>query len=87
MRLKYAVLLSLVVLSGCASMQQHADYEDVYRDRQACNGDMEISHSITISTNDKGVEQAPKVTAICNPKVYDPQTDFEKENRRPQTDR
>lgn len=66
--------------TGCSS---YSPEEDIYSEQSRCNGEMETSQSVTIYSTEKGAEpQQPKITQTCQPSVYDPETDFEKENRR-----
>lgn len=83
MKFFYSACFSVVTclfIAGC-SYQPTQEYQDVYSDSHQCNGDMEISHKLVINKNPKDVS-GPEVSATCVPKAYDPQTDFEKENRK-----
>ncbi|OKY26251.1 hypothetical protein [Thalassotalea sp. PP2-459] len=81
-------LISMVIMlsatqlvSSCATPQEAKSYEDAYSAQQQCNGEMEVTHSMVIHSNNEEVE-SPTVTSVCQPSTYETQTDFEKENRR-----
>lgn len=78
-----AVLSMTQLIHGCASPQENKSYEDAYSAQQQCNGEMEVTHSMVIHSNNEEVT-SPKVTAVCQPSTYQTQTEFEKENRRQQ---
>lgn len=77
-----SILASGIVAMGCSSNKAVDQYDEIYADRHQCNGDMEISQTMVIVSNDSDEVTGPEVKATCTPKVYDPRTDFEKENRR-----
>lgn len=80
---KLILLLPLITfLAGCTSNEVLEKYDDIYSDRHQCNGDIEVSHTMVIVDTDNPQVKGPEVKATCTPKVYDPRTDFEKENRR-----
>lgn len=78
-----ALVLALsVITAGCSSSRAVNEYEEIYSDRHQCNGDLEISQTLVVIDTDNPQVKGPEVKAKCTPKVYDPRTDFEKENRR-----
>ncbi|WP_286234197.1 hypothetical protein [Thalassotalea sediminis] len=80
---KIVIWVSVIILSGCTSLKNHGDVEQAYFDQQACNGELEISHTVVIASDAEQVK-SPEVRTLCQPSVYETQTEFEKENRRQQ---
>lgn len=78
----FILLLTLLFINGCTAVKQPTTIEDIYSTNEECNGELNVNHSITLGTNEEGKVNEPKITVECEPTMYDPQTDFEKENRK-----
>ncbi len=76
------IFATALTLSACMSPKQVDGVEDIYSARNDCNGELVVSQSIILVDSDANKTNEPEITSECVPPMYDPQTDFEKENRR-----
>jgi len=76
------IFTAALTLSACMSPKQVDGIEDVYSAGSDCNGELVVSQSIILVDSDANKTNEPEITSECIPPMYDPQSDFEKENRK-----